>query len=266
LGGFKILTNKALISDGSVLFKNVYKNFSGVQVFKGIDLTVKSGEVLALLGQSGSGKTTLLRCVNGLEVIQKGIIEVGGLAIQDPINNPGSLAKNIAKIRQSIGIVFQQFNLFPHMTVMENVCVAQIKVLGRSEDEARDRARTLLDRVGLLEKSESRPLQLSGGQQQRVAIARTLAMDPRVLLLDEVTSSLDPQMTNDVLRVISDVSKDGITLIIVTHEMGFARHVANRAVFMHEGVIAEDAPSEQLFENPQNENTKKFLAAVLSHE
>lgn len=260
------MTNKALISDGSVLFKNVYKNFSGVQVLKGIDLTVKSGEVLALLGQSGSGKTTLLRCVNGLEAIQKGIIEVGGLAIQDPINNPGSLAKNIAKIRQSIGIVFQQFNLFPHMTVMENVCVAQIKVLGRSEDEARDRARTLLDRVGLLEKSESRPLQLSGGQQQRVAIARTLAMDPRVLLLDEVTSSLDPQMTNDVLRVISDVSKDGITLIIVTHEMGFARHVANRAVFMHEGVIAEDAPSEQLFENPQNENTKKFLAAVLSHE
>ncbi len=260
------MTNKALISDGSVLFKNVYKNFSGVQVFKGIDLTVKSGEVLALLGQSGSGKTTLLRCVNGLEVIHKGIIEVVGLAIQDPINNPGSLAKNIAKIRQSIGIVFQQFNLFPHMTVMENVCVAQIKVLGRSEDEARDRARTLLDRVGLLEKSESRPLQLSGGQQQRVAIARTLAMDPRVLLLDEVTSSLDPQMTNDVLRVISDVSKDGITLIIVTHEMGFARHVANRAVFMHEGVIAEDAPSEQLFENPQNENTKKFLAAVLSHE
>ena len=255
-----------MISDGSVLFKNVYKNFSGVQVLKGIDLTVKSGEVLALLGQSGSGKTTLLRCVNGLEAIQKGIIEVGGLAIQDPINNPGSLAKNIAKIRQSIGIVFQQFNLFPHMTVMENVCVAQIKVLGRSEDEARDRARTLLDRVGLLEKSESRPLQLSGGQQQRVAIARTLAMDPRVLLLDEVTSSLDPQMTNDVLRVISDVSKDGITLIIVTHEMGFARHVANRAVFMHEGVIAEDAPSEQLFENPQNENTKKFLAAVLSHE
>ena len=260
------MNKESVIKNGEVVFEGVYKSFSGVQVLQGIDLSIASGEVLALLGLSGSGKTTLLRCVNGLEVIQKGKIQVGGVAIQDPEKNRGSLSKDIAKIRQSIGIVFQQFNLFPHMTVLENVCVAQIKVLGRSEEEARARAKTLLDRVGLIEKAESRPLQLSGGQQQRVAIARTLAMDPRVLLLDEVTSSLDPQMTNDVLRVIGDVSKDGITLIVVTHEMGFARHVAKRAVFMHEGVIAEDAPSEQLFENPQNENTKKFLAAVLSHQ
>lgn len=260
------MSNEETMKNGEVVFKSVYKDFSGVQVLRGIDLTIASGEVLALLGQSGSGKTTLLRCVNGLEIIQKGEITAGGMVIQDPQKFRGSLSPNIAKIRQSIGIVFQQFNLFPHMTVLENVCVAQVKVLGRGEEEARDRALTLLDRVGLSEKANSRPLQLSGGQQQRVAIARTLAMDPRVLLLDEVTSSLDPQMTNDVLRVISDVSKDGITLIVVTHEMGFARHVAKRAVFMHEGVIAEDAPSEQLFENPQNENTKKFLAAVLSHQ
>lgn len=260
------MSAESVLQNGEVTFEGVYKDFSGVQVLRGIDLSIASGEVLALLGQSGSGKTTLLRCVNGLEVIQKGKIQAGGVMIQDSEKNRGSLSQDIAKIRQSIGIVFQQFNLFPHMTVMENICVAQEKVLGRGEEEARERARNLLDRVGLLEKAESRPLQLSGGQQQRVAIARTLAMDPRVLLLDEVTSSLDPQMTNDVLRVIGDVSKDGITLIVVTHEMGFARHVAKRAVFMHEGVIAEDAPSEQLFENPQNENTKKFLAAVLSHQ
>ena len=260
------MSAESVLQNGEVTFEGVYKDFSGVQVLRGIDLSIASGEVLALLGQSGSGKTTLLRCVNGLEVIQKGKIQAGGVMIQDSEKNRGSLSQDIAKIRQSIGIVFQQFNLFPHMTVMENICVSQEKVLGRGEEEARERARTLLDRVGLLEKAESRPLQLSGGQQQRVAIARTLAMDPRVLLLDEVTSSLDPQMTNDVLRVIGDVSKDGITLIVVTHEMGFARHVAKRAVFMHEGVIAEDAPSEQLFENPQNENTKKFLAAVLSHQ
>ncbi len=260
------MSSERVMKNGEVVFNDVYKDFSGVQVLQGISLSIASGEVLALLGQSGSGKTTLLRCVNGLEVIQKGKIQVGGIAIQDPEKTRGSLSHDIAKIRQSIGIVFQQFNLFPHMTVMENVCVAQIKVLGRGEEEARERARSLLDRVGLIEKAESRPLQLSGGQQQRVAIARTLAMDPQVLLLDEVTSSLDPQMTNDVLRVIGDVSKDGITLIVVTHEMGFARHVAKRAVFMHEGVIAEDAPSEQLFENPQNENTKKFLSAVLSHQ
>ena len=260
------MKNEVLIHDGTVSFKGVWKDFGGVPVLRCIDLDIASGEILSLLGQSGSGKTTLLRCVNGLEVIQKGTIEVGGEFIQDSAKGKNSLSTDIAKIRQSIGIVFQQFNLFPHMTVLENICVAQIKVLGRSEEIARDRARSLLDRVGLLEKAESRPLQLSGGQQQRVAIARTLAMDPRVLLLDEVTSSLDPQMTNDVLRVIGDVAKDGITLIVVTHEMGFARHVANRAVFMHEGVVAEDAPAKELFENPQNENTKKFLAAVLSHQ
>jgi len=260
------MNNEDFIKDGKVTFNGVYKDFGGVPVLRGIDLKVASGEILALLGQSGSGKTTLLRCVNGLEVIQKGTIEVGGQFIQDSEKGKNSLSPDIARIRQSIGIVFQQFNLFPHMTVLENICVAQVKVLGRSEESARERARNLLDRVGLLEKAESRPLQLSGGQQQRVAIARTLAMDPRVLLLDEVTSSLDPQMTNDVLRVIGDVAKDGITLIVVTHEMGFARHVANRAVFMHEGVVAEDAPAKELFENPQNENTKKFLAAVLSHQ
>ena len=260
------MSKQSPIINGAVLFDQVWKDFNGVQVLRGIDLSIDSGEVVALLGQSGSGKTTLLRCVNGLEVINKGSIHVGGVAIQSSENSKNALVPNISQIRQSIGIVFQQFNLFPHMTVMENVCVAQTKVLGRSSDEARERAVLLLDRVGLLEKAESRPLQLSGGQQQRVAIARTLAMDPRVLLLDEVTSSLDPQMTNDVLRVISDVSKDGITLIVVTHEMGFARHVATRAVFMHEGVVAEDAPAKELFENPQNENTKKFLAAVLSHQ
>jgi ABC-type polar amino acid transport system ATPase subunit len=260
------MNKEDFIRDGKVSFRGVYKDFGGVPVLRGIDLEVASGEILALLGQSGSGKTTLLRCVNGLEVIQKGTIEVGGQFIQDSAKGKNSLSSDIAEIRQSIGIVFQQFNLFPHMTVIENICVAQVKVLGRSEESARERARNLLDRVGLLEKAESRPLQLSGGQQQRVAIARTLAMDPRVLLLDEVTSSLDPQMTNDVLRVIGDVAKDGITLIVVTHEMGFARHVANRAVFMHEGVVAEDAPAKELFENPQNESTKKFLAAVLSHQ
>jgi len=260
------MNKESPIANGTVLFNEVWKDFSGVQVLRGINLSINTGEIVALLGQSGSGKTTLLRCVNGLEVINKGSIHVGGVAIQNSDMTKNVLATNIAEIRQSIGIVFQQFNLFPHMTVMENVCVAQIKVLGRSPDEARERAVTLLDRVGLLEKAASRPLQLSGGQQQRVAIARTLAMDPRVLLLDEVTSSLDPQMTGDVLQVIGDVAKDGITLIVVTHEMGFARHVANRAVFMHEGVVAEDAPANELFENPQNENTKKFLAAVLSHQ
>lgn len=254
------------ISDGSVTFTNVTKEFSGIPVLRGIDLKIQSGEVLALLGQSGSGKTTLLRCVNGLEIIKGGSIVVGGETIQDSQKFKGSLSPKISEIRQSIGIVFQQFNLFPHMTVIENVCVAQVKVLGRSEEEARARAMTLLERVGLTEKAHSRPLQLSGGQQQRVAIARTLAMDPRVLLLDEVTSSLDPQMTNDVLKVIGDVSKDGITLIVVTHEMGFARHVARRVVFMDEGVIAEDAPSEELFSNPRHEKTRKFLASVLSHD
>jgi polar amino acid transport system ATP-binding protein len=260
------MSKESPIKDGTVIFDQVWKDFNGVQVLRGIDLTITSGEVVALLGQSGSGKTTLLRCVNGLEVVNKGFISVGGVTIQDPQAMKNSLAPNISQIRQSIGIVFQQFNLFPHMTVMENVCVAQIRVLGRGDEEARERAKTLLDRVGLIEKAESRPLQLSGGQQQRVAIARTLAMDPRVLLLDEVTSSLDPQMTNDVLRVISDVSKDGITLIVVTHEMGFARHVATRVVFMHEGIIVEDAPAAKLFESPQHDVTKIFLSAVLSHQ
>jgi glutamate/aspartate transport system ATP-binding protein len=259
------MSSERVMKNGEVIFNDVYKDFSGVQVLQGINLSIASGEVLALLGQSGSGKTTLLRCVNGLEVIQKGKIQVGGIAIQDPENTRGSLSHDIAKIRQSIGIVFQQFNLFPHMTVMENVCVAQIKVLGRGEEEARERARSLLDRVGLIEKAESRPLQLSGGQQQRVAIARTLAMDPQVLLLDEVTSSLDPQMTNDVLRVIGDVSKDGITLIVVTHEMGFARKVANRVVFMDRGSIIEDTTKEEFFGTPRSERAHQFLSKILSY-
>jgi ABC-type polar amino acid transport system ATPase subunit len=260
----KDINGQPSVMSGEVLFSDVWKSFGSNEVLKGITLEIPQGQIVALLGQSGSGKTTLLRCINGLEVINKGMIKVGGSIIQDGSNPNQILSSSISRIRQSIGIVFQQFNLFPHMTVLENVTIGQIKVLKRSTEEARERALQLLTRVGLAEKAESRPLQLSGGQQQRVAIARTLAMDTSVILLDEVTSSLDPQMTGDVLKVISDVSKDGITLIVVTHEMGFARHVANRAVFMEHGIVAEDAPAAELFEAPKQESTKSFLSAVLS--
>ena len=241
-----------------VEFRNVNKWFASLHVLKDIDLKIAAGQVVVVCGPSGSGKSTLIRCINRLEPIQSGDILVDGLSLNDP-------ARDTVKLRAVVGMVFQSFNLYPHMTVLRNITLAPVKVKGLSAAEAEGVAMKLLERVGIPDKAGAYPANLSGGQQQRVAIARALAMQPKIMLFDEPTSALDPEMINEVLEVMSDLARDGMTMIVVTHEMGFARRVAHRVVFMDEGRIVETGEPEKFFAAPESERAKQFLGKILSH-
>lgn len=243
----------------NVLFeiKGLKKNFGDLEVLKGIHTTIRKGEVVVVIGPSGSGKSTFIRCLNLLETPTEGQIFFEGSCITDK-------GYAVHKHREKVGMVFQQFNLFNNLTVLENITISQIKVKGLSQAESEAKAMTLLKRVGLDDKAGSYPSQLSGGQKQRIAIVRALAMEPDVLLFDEPTSALDPEMVGEVLQVISDLAKDGITMVVVTHEMGFARKVGTRVLFMDGGQIAEEGTPEQIFEHPQNPRTKEFLSKVIN--
>ncbi len=234
----------------------IHKNFGPLHVLADVDLAVAAGEVVVVCGPSGSGKSTLIRTINRLEEIDSGTIRIDGQDVH-------ARGMDVNKLREHIGFVFQQFNLFPHLTALANITLAPVKVLKQSRATAETKARELLARVGLAEKTDSYPSQLSGGQQQRVAIARALAMEPRIMLFDEPTSALDPEMIGEVLKVIRDLARDGMTMIVVTHEMGFAREVADRVVFMDHGRIVETAPPEQFFSAPASERAQRFLAQVL---
>jgi ABC-type polar amino acid transport system ATPase subunit len=245
--------------------KNLYKSFGGDEVLKDICLTVQKGQVLGIIGPSGSGKSTLLRCINNLELPTKGTIHINEkLAYQDESGKVFSETE-ISITRSKVGMVFQHFNLFPHMTVLQNVFAGPKFVLGQDEEEYRSEALEILESVGLAEKRDQYPEQLSGGQQQRVGIARALALKPDVILFDEVTSALDPELVGEVLGVLRKLAEAGMTMLIVTHEMGFVRQVADRVIFMDEGRIVEENSPAEFFENPQNERTKSFLSSVLSH-
>ena len=241
-----------------ISIQNVSKWYGSFQVLTGCSTEVKNGEVVVVCGPSGSGKSTLIKCVNGLEPFQKGSITVDGISVGDP-------KTDLPRLRSRIGMVFQNFELFPHMTVMRNLTLAQVKVLGRSLDEATQKGLKLLERVGLAAHRDKYPGQLSGGQQQRVAIARALAMDPIAMLFDEPTSALDPEMINEVLDVMVALAKEGMTMMVVTHEMGFARKVAQRVVFMDRGQIVEDAPTAEFFGKPRSERAQVFLSKILQH-
>ena len=238
--------------------KNVSKWYGSFQVLTDCTTNVKKSEVVVVCGPSGSGKSTLIKCVNALEPFQKGSIVVNGVAVENP-------KTNLPKLRAQVGMVFQNFELFPHMTITENLTIAQIKVLGRSRDEAVHKGLKLLDRVGLKAQAAKYPGQLSGGQQQRVAIARALAMDPICMLFDEPTSALDPEMINEVLDVMVQLAHEGMTMMCVTHEMGFARKVAHRVIFMDRGAIVEDAAKDDFFGQPRSERAQNFLAKILQH-
>ncbi len=236
--------------------KNLKKSFGKLEVLKDINAEIKEQEVVCVIGPSGSGKSTFLRCLNRLEDITDGHVIISGQDITDP-------KLNINKVRQEVGMVFQQFNLFPHKTVLENITLAPMKARSTGKEEAKQRALELLDKVGLQEKANSYPGELSGGQKQRVAIARALAMDPKIMLFDEPTSALDPEMVGDVLEVMKQLAIEGMTMIVVTHEMGFAREVGDRVIFMDGGYIVEENIPAELFNNPQHERTKAFLSKVL---
>ena len=239
-----------------ISIKGLHKYFGKNEVLKGINLDIKAGEVVVIIGPSGSGKSTFLRTMNLLETPTKGVITFEGVDITDKKND-------IFKMREKMGMVFQQFNLFPNMTVLDNITLSPIKTKGVPKEEAQAKAYDLLDKIGLRDKADAYPTSLSGGQQQRIAIARGLAMDPDVLLFDEPTSALDPEMVGEVLGVMQDLAKSGMTMVIVTHEMGFAREVANRVIFMDGGVIVEQGSPEDVFENTKEARTKDFLSKVL---
>lgn len=241
-----------------ITFDKVSKWYGDFQVLDNCSTHVDRSEVVVVCGPSGSGKSTLLKCVNGLEPFQSGKLVVDGIDV-------GAPETNLPKLRARIGMVFQNFELFPHLSVVDNITIAQTKVLNRSTDDARDRAVALLERVGLKDQAAKFPSQLSGGQQQRVAIARGLAMDPIAMLFDEPTSALDPEMINEVLDVMVELAEEGMTMMVVTHEMGFARKVANRVVFMDEGKIMEDRPTEEFFGSPTSERAQAFLSKILNH-
>ena len=241
-----------------ITISNVSKWYGDFQVLTDCTTRVAKGEVVVVCGPSGSGKSTLIKCVNALEPFQKGSIVVNGIAVEDP-------KTDLPKLRAHVGMVFQHFELFPHMTITQNLTVAQIKVLGRGKDEAMDKGLKLLDRVGLKAQADKFPGQLSGGQQQRVAIARALAMDPICMLFDEPTSALDPEMINEVLDVMVQLAREGMTMMCVTHEMGFARKVAHRVIFMDQGAIVEDATQDDFFGKPHSERAQSFLAKILQH-
>lgn len=236
--------------------KDLHKSFGSNNVLKGIDLDIREGEVVCVIGPSGSGKSTLLRCLNKLEDITAGQVIVDGFDVTDP-------KVDINEVRRHVGMVFQHFNLFPHMTVAENIMLAPVELKKMDKAQARTRALELLERVGLKDKANARPASLSGGQKQRVAIARALAMAPGIMLFDEATSALDPEMVGEVLQVIKELADSGMTLVLVTHEMGFAREVGDRVIFMADGVVCEQGEPEQLFGNPQQERTRDFLSKVL---
>jgi ABC-type polar amino acid transport system ATPase subunit len=239
-----------------ISIRNVYKYYKDdIQALRGVSLDVYKGEVVMIIGPSGSGKSTLLRSINNLEDIDFGEIIVDGLSVKDH--------KDINKLRMEVGMVFQQFNLFPHLSVLDNVMLAQKIVRKRSQKEAYETAMLLLEKVGIPDKASAYPLQLSGGQQQRVAIARALAMNPKIMLFDEPTSALDPEMIQEVLEVMIQLAKEGMTMVVVSHEMGFARAAADRCILMDEGKIVEEAPKDELFTNPKEERTKLFLSKIL---
>ncbi|SCK31200.1 amino acid ABC transporter ATP-binding protein, PAAT family [Streptomyces sp. SceaMP-e96] len=264
----KITTSKTAGTSGGPMVKaeGVHKSFGAAHILKGIDLEVAPREVFCLIGPSGSGKSTFLRCINHLEKVNAGRLSVDGELVGYREHN-GKLYelrdKEVAARRRDIGMVFQRFNLFPHMTAVENIMEAPIQVKGESKGAARERATKLLDRVGLADKAGNYPSQLSGGQQQRVAIARALAMEPKLMLFDEPTSALDPELVGDVLDVMKDLAADGMTMIVVTHEMGFAREVGDSLVFMDDGVVVESGHPRDVLGNPQHERTKSFLSKVL---
>ncbi|GAA5614806.1 glutamine transport ATP-binding protein GlnQ [Streptomyces platensis] len=264
----KMTTTKAAGTSGGPMVKaeGVHKSFGAAHILKGIDLEVAPREVFCLIGPSGSGKSTFLRCINHLEKVNAGRLSVDGELVGYREHN-GKLYelrdKEVAARRRDIGMVFQRFNLFPHMTAVENIMEAPIQVKGESKSAARERAVKLLDRVGLSDKAGNYPSQLSGGQQQRVAIARALAMEPKLMLFDEPTSALDPELVGDVLDVMKDLAADGMTMIVVTHEMGFAREVGDSLVFMDDGVVVESGHPREVLGNPQHERTKSFLSKVL---
>lgn len=239
-----------------IKINNLHKSFGNLEVLKGIDLQIDKGEIVVIVGPSGSGKSTVLRCMNLLEEPTKGEIIFDG-------KNITSKKVNIDEVRQNIGMVFQNFNLFPHMTILDNITLAPIKIKKISREDANKKAEVLLERVGLLDKKDAYPSQLSGGQKQRIAIARALAMEPNMMLFDEPTSALDPEMVKEVLDVIKELANDGMTMAIVTHEMGFAKEVADRVIFVDEGKIIENDTPEKVFNNPANERTKEFLDKVL---
>ena len=236
--------------------KNLHKKFDELEVLKGIDEHIRPGEVVVVIGPSGSGKSTFLRCLNQLETATEGEIYVDDELITDP-------KCDVNKVRQKMGMVFQHFNLFPHLTILENITLAPVMLKKMTKDQAKEKAMELLKRVGLEEKAEAYPVQLSGGQKQRVAIARALAMNPEIMLFDEPTSALDPEMVGEVLDVMKDLAESGMTMVIVTHEMGFAREVASRVIFMDQGIIMENGTPEEVFTNPTNERTKLFLSKEL---
>jgi polar amino acid transport system ATP-binding protein len=236
--------------------KEIYKSFGKVKALNGVSTMIKKGEVVVIIGPSGSGKSTFLRCLNRLEKIDQGTITIDNILLTDS-------KTNIHKVREEIGMVFQHFNLFPHLTVLRNITLAQIKVRKRTREEAERIARGLLTKVGIPDKADNHPFQLSGGQQQRVAIARALAMQPKIMLFDEPTSALDPEMIGEVLDVMKNLAREGMTMVVVSHEMGFAREVAGRAIFMDEGRIIEEGTPDQLFNHPREGRTKTFLSKVL---
>lgn len=241
-----------------ISIKGVDKHFGELHVLKNINLEVDRGQVVVVLGPSGSGKSTLCRTINRLETVDSGTIEIDGEQLP-------AEGRKLAQLRSDVGMVFQSFNLFAHKTILENVTLAPVKVRKTDKAKAREKAMALLERVGVANQAEKYPAQLSGGQQQRVAIARSLAMDPKVILFDEPTSALDPEMVNEVLAVMTSLASEGMTMVVVTHEMGFARRAADRVVFMAEGAIVEDAPPAEFFDNPRSERAKDFLGKILNH-
>ncbi|NAW34654.1 amino acid ABC transporter ATP-binding protein [Halomonas alimentaria] len=255
------MTQKENPTTAIVRMEKVNKHFGKLHVLKDIDLEVMPGEVVVVIGASGSGKSTLIRCINGLEEFQSGHIEVDG----NELTPHGKSGRALQKIRTEVGMVFQQFNLFPHLSVRDNVTLAPMKVRGWSQEDAMETAERLLERVGISDQADKYPAQLSGGQQQRVALARALAMEPRLMLFDEPTSALDPEMIGEVLDAMRELAREGMTMIIVTHEMGFAREVADRVIYVHQGEIAEEAPPETIFDSPNDERTRSFLSRVLKH-
>ncbi|MCG3420033.1 amino acid ABC transporter ATP-binding protein [Oceanobacillus jordanicus] len=239
-----------------ITVKDLHKSFGDLEVLKGIDATVDESEVVCVIGPSGSGKSTFLRCLNLLEEITAGEVRINGDKLTDP-------SVNINDVRSQVGMVFQHFNLFPHKTVLDNITLGPIKVKGLSVNEAKDVGLKLLEKVGLSDKADDYPDSLSGGQKQRVAIARSLAMNPKVMLFDEPTSALDPELVGDVLEVMKDLAEEGMTMVVVTHEMGFAKEVGDRVLFMDEGIIMEEGEPTQIFDNPQNPRTQSFLSKIL---
>jgi glutamate/aspartate transport system ATP-binding protein len=246
------------MADALIVIDKVSKSYGTARVLRDCSTTIMRGEVVVICGPSGSGKSTLIKCINGLEPYQAGSIRVGGVEV-------GGRSTDLPKLRTQIGMVFQHFELYPHMSALDNIVLAQVHALKRKRDDAEARARKLLVRVGLADKEAALPANLSGGQQQRVAIARALALDPQVMLFDEPTSALDPEMISEVLNVMVELAGDGMTMVVVTHEMGFARRVADRVIFMDAGAIVEDAPKQQFFSAPNSPRAQDFLSKVLAH-